>query len=544
MPPRDRADLERRLQNVTERLLAAFEELDFVHTMAGALARPEGVGDIYEFLLRETESLFRADGGWVARRAPDGAIARVAARGFPIPVCEALTRHVVLPLAVRGGLPFLVDDLPGTLARQPELLHGTRAAEIGDEEALPRGFLAAALEANAEILGVVCLAKRRPGDVFTAGDSKLLVTLAAQTSLTIKNAALVETLRAEARTLGRRVRQLEGDPRSRPDISWIRGPSPALLAVSRQVEAAATTDATVLLLGESGTGKSLVARILHGLSRRRGGPFVEVNCGAVAPGVIESELFGHARGAFTGADRARPGLFEEADQGTIFLDEVAELPLESQVKLLNVLERRVVRRVGENRDRPVDVRVAAATNADLAVAVQDGRFREDLFYRLNVLSLTIPPLRQRKEDILHLGRRFLEELARETNRRVHGFSPEAERALVGYPWPGNVRELRNVVERSLLLKAEGDRIEQEDLPLTPAGAGIAPAPAEPRPAEPLPDAVQTYERTLILDALRASDGVVARAAGRLGISRTNLHNKLKKHDLVRRQSWADDRHEQ
>jgi Nif-specific regulatory protein len=537
MVDRDRAELERRLQNVTERLLAAFEEIDFVHSMARSLARPEGVSDIDAYLLGETIPLFRAEGGWVARYR-DGGFETVAVDGFPQDVAAFLTTHLVAPLAGRRGLPFLVDDLPGAFARQPDLLSGTRPERL-PKDALPCAFLAAPLEVNTEILGVICLAKRAPGDVFTAGDSKLLATLATQASLYIKNANLVERFRVEARTLGRRVRQLESDARNHPRIDWIRGRSRSMNQVAQQVEAAAGTDATVLLLGESGTGKSLIARVLHGMSDRRNGAFVEVNCGAVAPGLIESELFGHARGAFTGADRARPGLFEEANEGTILLDEVADLPLDAQVKLLNVLEQRRVRRVGENKDRPVNVRVVAATNADLAAAVREGRFREDLFYRLNVISLTVPPLRQRREDILFLAERFLGELARETNRRVDGFSPRAEQALMQHPWPGNVRELRNVVERSLLLKTSGDRVDVGDLPL-----GKTDAPRLASPGATLPQAVQDYEKHLILDSLRRHDGVVAKAAKSLGISRTNLHNKLRKHDLVKAQSWRDVGHDE
>jgi transcriptional regulator with GAF, ATPase, and Fis domain len=529
--PRDPAELERRLNNLTERLLGAFEELEFLHGMAQALGRPEGVGDVDGFLLRETLTLFRADGGWVARRRDD-TLRVVAVEGFPPGVAEVLTDRLLASLAERDGLPYLVDDLPGALARQGGL------GDLAGHADLPRGFLAASLEMNTALLGVIALGKSEPGNVFTAGDSKLLSTLAVQASLYIRNAELVERFRAEARDLGRRVLQLEGSGRPRPDLSWIRGPSRAMQDVARQVETAASTGATVLLLGESGTGKSLVARILHHESARRNRAFVEVSCGAVAPTLIESELFGHARGAFTGADRSRPGLFEEADHGTIFLDEVAEIPPASQVKLLDVLERQRVRRVGENRDRPIDVRVIAATNIDLTAAVGDGRFREDLFYRLNVLSFTLPPLRRRKEDILALARKFLEELARETNRRMRGFSPEAEAALLEYSWPGNVRELRNMVERSLLLKTRGDRIEGEDLAL---GREQPPRPDRlDLRTEVLAEAVRIFEKDLILDALRRSDGVVAKAADLLGISRTNLHNKLRKHNLARAQSWNDE----
>jgi transcriptional regulator with PAS, ATPase and Fis domain len=404
----------------------------------------------------------------------------------------------------------------------------------------PRAFLACPLIVSAEVLGVIALGRRGPGDVFTAGDGKLLSTLAVQAALYIRNARLLQQLKSEAQSLGRRVRQLETDTRLRPDLSWIRAESAAMKRLAGQVESAAVSGATVLLLGESGTGKSLIARILHHLSARRDGPFVEINCGAIPPALIESELFGHARGAFTGAERERAGLVEEAGGGTILLDEVAELPPELQVKLLSVLERRHVRRVGENRDRPVDVRVIAATNADLVSAVRQGRFREDLFYRLNVISLTVPPLRQRREDIVPLAGRFLAELARETNRRVTGFSPAAEQALEGYPWPGNVRELRNVVERSLLLKSSGERIEREDLPPL-GGIGRDEIQAGGSTA-PLPQAVREFERALILRALERSGGVVAGAAEMLRIPRTNLHNKLRRHGLLKSSTWGDNSH--
>ncbi len=542
MAARTAADLERRLENLTEKLLGAFEELDFVHSLAEVLARPGEGADLDPYLLQETRTIFRADGGWVARRDGFGRLATTALDGMKPSVAEFLTVHLLEPLIAEGGLPTVMDDLPRALVGrlEPTDRKGrlTARAASGD---FPRAFIAAPLVANTEVLGAICLGKRELGDLFTAGDLKLLSTLAIQAGLFIRNADLLKKLQDEARTLGRRVKQLESGGRSRPDIAWIRGPSPSMRRLAQQVEAAAATDATVLLLGESGTGKSLAARILHSLSARGQGPFVEINCGAVAPSLIESELFGHARGAFTGADRERSGLFEEADRGTILLDEIAELPPELQVKLLTVLERRRVRRVGENRDRPVNVRVIAATNADLTASVSTGRFREDLYYRLNVISLTVPPLRRRREDVLPLATRFLEELARETNRRVAGFSPAAEAALAAYDWPGNVRELRNVIERSLLLKRSGERIEVEDLAVSPAPS--RPRSEAPDPGLPLPDAVEVYEKGVILGALAESDGVVARAAARLGISRTNLHNKLRKHGLARSASWRDDSHD-
>jgi len=539
MAERDASDLEKRIRSLTEKLLASFEELDFLHSLAGILARPGAVEDLDGYLVSETTTIFGADGGWLALRGEGAELKPTAVRGVERPVAALLTERLLAPLVREGGLPLLIDDLHPALVRRGAL-RGL-PSEVRERD-LPRAFLACPLVVNTEVLGVIALGRRGGGRGFTAGDQRLLATLAVQAALFIKNARLVRQLTAEARSLGKRVELLESDPRLRPDLSWIQGESPTMRRLASQVESAAATDATVLLLGESGTGKSLVARILHRLSARRSGPFVEINSGAIPPGLIESELFGHARGAFTGAGRERAGLFEEARGGTVLLDEVGELPTELQVKLLAVLEHHRVRRVGENRDRAVDVRVIAATNADLAAGVRHGRFREDLFYRLNVISLTVPPLRQRQEDILPLARRFLDELARETNRRLHGFSPAAEAALLKHQWPGNVRELRNVVERSLLLKGSGTRIEREDLPPLAGPLRGEPAAAAAAPGTALPEAVREYEKKLVLGALRQSGGVVARAAELLGISRTNLHNKLRKHDLLRGDTWDDNSH--
>ena len=537
MAKRDPSEGERRIQNLTEKLLAAFEELDFLHSLAAILARPSDVADLDGYLVRETLSIFNADGGWLARRGEGSELRSAAVHGFPAAVAEFLNQRFLVPLIRDEGLPFLVDDLESALRQR-----GVENSSGFSPADLPRAFLACPLVANTEVLGVIVLGKKSPADVFTAGDQKLLSTLAVQAALFIKNATLLGQLEAEARRLGKRVELLESDTKARPDLSWIRSESPTMKRLADQVESASATGATILLLGESGTGKSLVARIAHRLSARRLAPFLEINCGAIPAGLIESELFGHARGAFTGAGRERAGLFEEANGGTILLDEVAELPPELQVKLLSVLEQHRVRRVGENRDRQVDVRVIAATNADLAAAVRGGRFREDLFYRLNVITLTIPPLRQRREDILPLARRFVAELARETNRRILGLSPAAEQALLEHSWPGNVRELRNVVERSLLLKGTGTLIELRDLPPLQGLPRRGETNAELR-GEPLPEAVRDYERSLIVAALDRSGGVVAKAADLLRISRTNLHNKLAKHGLLKAHSWRDSGHE-
>ena len=527
--------LEGRIENLTERLLGAFEELDFLHSLTEILSNPAGVEDLDAYLLAETIATFSASGGFVVRTAEDG-FAVSARSGVPDEVADYLNHVLVGELVRDGELSFLVDDLHRALSRRGGA--GRRSGKA--PEGIPRGFLAVALAAHDEVRGVICLVKNDPGDTFSSGDLKLLSTLGTQAGFFLKNADLMRGFKTRANRLGRRLERLESDTRNLPDISRLRGRSPAMRHLARQVEGAAATEATVLMLGESGSGKSMVARILHRMSPRRSGPFVEINCGAVPAALIESELFGHARGAFTGAERDRPGLFEEAEGGAILLDEVADLPLEAQVKLLTVLEQRRVRRVGENRDRGVNARVIAATNQDLEALVRRGEFRQDLFYRLNVITLAVPPLRERREEILPLARQFLEELSRETHRRVRAFSREAEDALLAYGWPGNVRELRNVVERSLLLVGDRETVEAGEVPLQGKGSPSRAAPVWE--GQPLGEAMRLYERSILEAALEQSGGVVSRAAKALGISRTNLHNKLHKHGLTRHSTWDDSSH--
>jgi len=281
----------------------------------------------------------------------------------------------------------------------------------------------------------------------------------------------------------------------------------------------AKVESTALVTGESGVGKERIARLIHEESPRAARPFVAVNCGAVTETLLESELFGHARGAFTGADRERPGLFEAATGGTLFLDEVGEVSAGMQVKLLRALQEREVRRVGENRSRPVDVRVVAATNRNLSDEVAAGRFRQDLYYRLRVIELRVPPLRDRPEDILPLARVFLAETARRMGRKVTGFTPAAVDQLLRYEWPGNVREVQNAIEHAVALAA-GNRVEIEDLPEELRVAMPRPLPiGRTRPLEDV-------EREYILAAVESAGGNRTRAAADLGIGLATLKRKL------------------
>jgi two-component system response regulator AtoC len=290
----------------------------------------------------------------------------------------------------------------------------------------------------------------------------------------------------------------------------------------------------VLLHGETGTGKELAARAIHAGSTRRERRFVAVNCGALPGELVESELFGHARGAFTGAVGAKPGLFEEAEGGTIFLDEIGELPLPVQVKLNRVLQEKEIRRVGDNRPARVDVRVVAATHRDLRAEVAAGRFREDLFYRLNVFPVTLPPLRDRREDVALLAAHFLEKHANALRKRIEGFDAEATRVLAGYAWPGNVRELENAVERAVAV-ASGPLILPTDLPADVRGAQEGALPAEVLSRMPYREAVDLardrVSREYLAALLREHEGNVTQAAQQAGMERESLHRLLRRYGV-------------
>ncbi len=326
-------------------------------------------------------------------------------------------------------------------------------------------------------------------------------------------------------------------------LEGILGESRAMQQVFALIRRVAPTDGTVLITGESGTGKEMIARAIHRLSRRKDQPLLACDCTALAPTLLESELFGHVKGSFSGAIATKQGLFEVAHRGTLFLDEVGNLTMEIQSKLLRVLETRRVRKVGDTQEHEVDIRLIAATNRNLAEMVQENRFREDLYYRLNVVPVFVPPLRERHGDIPLLAATFLERICQKNDLRPKRFSPEAMALLENYPWPGNVRELKNVVERMAILW-ETDVIEPHHLP-----PEIRQAPARPTPSsvpssweelkrikQQLKDAaVQDLERRFLIQALERCRGNVTRAAEMVGLQRTNFHKLMRKHGLTSEQ---------
>jgi two-component system, NtrC family, response regulator len=329
----------------------------------------------------------------------------------------------------------------------------------------------------------------------------------------------------EKQHLTRDAEQLKDRVRQRYRFEAIVGESAALQSVFDVVKRAAPTKATVLVLGESGTGKELVAQAIHEESPRRDKPFIKVSCAALSESLLESELFGHERGSFTGAVGRREGRFELADGGTLFLDEIGEIPAQVQVKLLRALQQREFERVGGMQTLKVDVRVVAATNRDLAAEVTAGRFREDLYYRLNVVAVTLPPLRSRKGDIPALVSHFIQKFDNAYSKSVRGLLPGTLNVLLRYDWPGNVRELENVIERAVVL-ARSSYLTTDELPPVLSG----PAPAGPRPGGLIPGAtMREIEREAILRTLEVVDGSTSRAAAMLGISPRKIQYRLKEY---------------
>ncbi|HMD32305.1 MAG TPA: sigma 54-interacting transcriptional regulator [Candidatus Acidoferrales bacterium] len=377
------------------------------------------------------------------------------------------------------------------------------------------------------VLGTLNLASVRL-DAFSEADTELLGQIAVQFAIALENAQTYCEMEELKNRLAEGKLILEDEMRSGYQFEDLVGESAALREVLRQVETVAPTDSTVLLLGETGTGKERVARAIHNLSRRSQMPFVKINCAAIPTGLLESELFGHQKGAFTGAIAQKVGRFELAEGGTIFLDEVGDIPPELQPKLLRVLQEQEFERLGSNRTIKVDTRVVAATNRDLSAMVAERQFRSDLYYRLNVFPIRIPPLRERADDIPLLARFFAQMYSRRLSRNIETIPMQTMDALVRYPWPGNVRELENMIERAAILSpgtvlrvplAELENVE--GAPLANAGAGAT---------------LEQVEKEHIIQALRESRWRLAGpqgAAARLGLKRTTLQSRMKKLGITR-----------
>jgi DNA-binding NtrC family response regulator len=426
----------------------------------------------------------------VRHTAPDAALAELLRDGFDVALGETSTGGAAVLRAARDSTateppPFILFDDYGTVEEAEE----ARAAGAFD-----------------------VLARPLPHEIVLSAVRRAL----------------------EQTALQRENRDLRSAAERRAELDELESADPRMTRVMRTIAAVADSDATILVAGESGVGKTRLARAVHRRSPRAGRPFVEVNCGALPETLLDAELFGHKKGAFTGAVSDRKGKFESADTGTLFLDEIATATPALQVKLLRVLEDSTFEPVGDDRTRTVDVRLIVATNRDLRAEVEAGRFREDLYYRIHVVAVEVPPLRERPADVPALAARFVSAFAERHRRNVTGITPAALQALLHAPWPGNVRELENALERAVLL-ADGTLVDLADLPpeLAPAAADTpASAPWEALPLGPLKRALEIPERALIVRALRHHAGHRAEAAATLGINRTTLFNKMRKYDLL------------
>ncbi len=422
-------------------------------------------------------------------------------RADPFPVSRTLIRQI---LAERSAV--LANDV-----RQTSVLGQAESVRVTRIQSL----LAAPLSVWEGLLGALYVDTLEPRTGFEEHHLELFTAVAGIASLALANVQRLEWLEEEKRRLDAVLGQ---------DLI---GESPGLREIDRLIARVAPTDATVLLRGESGTGKEVVAHSLHRRSNRADGPFVAINCAALPETLLESELFGHEKGAFTGALSRKIGKLEVADGGTLFLDEVGEIPPALQAKLLRALQEREFERLGSTRTIRVDVRVIAATNRDLDKALKEGTFREDLYYRLNVISLALPPLRERREDVPLLASHFAALVGRKLGRPVLGFTPEARDCLLRYTWPGNVRELANAIERAVIL-GDGELIRPEDLPDAVLEAASA---AGRAPVTRYHDTLNETKKRLILGALEQAGGNVTKAAELLGLSPNYLHRLLSSLDL-------------
>jgi len=495
----------------------AVETLRALLALSADLATQVDVSLLLERMLDSLMQVFRAERGFVLLAdARTGELSPALSRGGDAGaggVSSTVARRVA-----ELRTPLLITD-----AELADLKAATRS--LAQSEV--RSIICTPLVKDEQLLGVLYLDSRALQRPYGREDLALLETTARGAAGLIATALEADQLRRDVRIF----RALHhGDAQAA--FAQIIGRSRALTAVLKQARAVASQEVTALILGPSGTGKELLAKAIHGASRRRERPFVAVNCAALAPDVIESELFGHEKGAFTGAGERRIGRFELADRGTLFLDEIGELKPDVQVKLLRVLEARQIERVGSSKPVDIDVRLVAATNVDLETAVKRGAFREDLYYRLNVIALRLPALAERDDDVPLLVEHFVREFNARVGRTLRGVEPAAMEALVRYRWPGNIRELRNVIERAFVLEAS-DRLTVDSLPhdLVHGARGGATAPAagaSPFAGYPpqLEAARGVFERAFILEALKRHGFNVTAAAQAMDVPRNTLYRRM------------------
>jgi Nif-specific regulatory protein len=496
-------------------------EIELLYRIAqDLLSSDKQLGPILKSILTHMATVAGMERGMITVLDPSRDLARVdVAHGLSAEQ-QARGRYQlgegVIGKVLDRGEPAVVP----IIGDEPLFLDRTGARRHLDRSKI--AFLCAPISHRGEVIGTLSVDRVYGGEIGLEDDLRLLLIIAMMIGQAVRQRRdQVE----EVDSLRRENQRLAAQQRAKISTSLI-GTSGPMQSVIEMINQVAPSEATVLIRGESGTGKELIAQAIHAESPRKDGPFIAVNCGSIPEQLVESELFGHVRGAFTGAAMNRIGRFEAANGGTLFLDEIGELSLASQVKLLRALQSRQIDRVGENRGRPIDVRVVAATNADLEKMIQDNRFRDDLYYRLNVFPIYLPPLRERKADITLLADHFLERYAREHNRDVKRISTPAIELMTEYHWPGNVRELENCIARAVLLTQDGVIREHHLPPTLQTGKSSGTT-----KSGSLHDVMMAYEREILIEAMKNAGGNQSQAARALGTTPRILGYRLRRHDL-------------
>ncbi|HEX3760918.1 MAG TPA: sigma 54-interacting transcriptional regulator [Kofleriaceae bacterium] len=467
------------------------------------LIHQRDLGELLEALMDAVIEITNADKGFLVLLEGDTIDVKVARNLNRENIADAVSQlsDSIIAKVVRSRKPVIVSDA----MRDDEFSAAKSVMQLKVSS-----VICVPLLDRGRLLGLIYVGNDSIRDLFQQDTLRILTVFSSQASLIVANALLLNELRVDNKRLSERLEQYR--------FGEIVGTSPPMQQVFRKVEKIAATDISVLITGETGTGKELIAREIHNRSPRTGKPFITINCGAIPENLLESELFGHVKGAFTGAVANKQGKFQAADGGTLFLDEIGEMPIELQVKILRALQERVVYRVGDTRPETCDIRILAATNRDLDKEIAGGRFREDLYYRLNVVNVDLPPLRQRGEDVLVIARYLLSRYSREYDVKVKGLSPNAAVAIRKHAWPGNIRELENRIKKAIVL-CESSVIGPDDLGLT---GDVLPQ------ILTLADAKDKFQRDYINEVLALNNGNRTKTARDLGVDPRTVFRHLEK----------------
>jgi len=505
-----------------EKLMRRVEKLEMLTDITKALNSTLNLNEVLEKIIDSTIQLADADRGFLMLADARGTLEFKIARDRDKQPLEreafTISLSIVNDVAQRGEPLFISDILEDTRFKDQKSVLDLQLKRA----------VCVPLVLEKSIMGVIYTDSSRLSPAFAKDEMSIISAFAAQATIAIENAKLHGKVVHSQESLAIENLRLRQELSGKYEYSGIIGRSKPMQEIFITIQKIAPLTTTILIQGETGTGKELIARAIHFNGTRKGAPLVAINCGAMPKDLLESELFGHKKGSFTGAVSDKAGMFETASGGTIFLDEIGEMPLELQVKLLRVLQEGEIRRIGENVDRRVDVRVIAATNRDLNEDVKTGRFRSDLYYRLCVVPITIQPLRTRREDVLPLTEHFLKKYEAKMNKSGVEISPEAMRLLLVSPWPGNVRELENSIERALALCGDSKLLTPQEFPNLVYEPETPDSLAE---GKSLKERLRAHERKIIIETLEKTNGKITRAAELLDVTRQHLHNKIRSYKI-------------